>query len=312
MNITLTITKLPRQSVLVPALALWLCGLCGCQQTRTIQTSIQPARPHHNASACLPACTIKAPDGRVYDLTFAANGKRLAVTGPGCTRVWDTSTSHVLYTLQHPGDLAAITFSRDGNLLYLRTEHLVKTATDSRDHNFSYDIYAGAVRVCDAANGHLIHQIGFQGALPFVVELPDRRHIAVACDHRRFDSWIMNGVTVWLWDTQTWRQLYSADFNGDLDDVQASPDGRFLAVDVTLIKAATGKPVSELETDYHSQGIKHLVFSPDGRRLAGFQDDFVDPEDLGNLKLWSTDTGRSIPIFNGKGVKNIAFSSEGD
>jgi WD40 repeat protein/tRNA A-37 threonylcarbamoyl transferase component Bud32 len=212
-----------------------------------------------------------------YGVVFSPDGRRLA-TVPDM-RVWDAESGQPLLRIQTPlllgnGERFGLAYSPDSRRL----------VTGCRD---------GTVRVYDAASGQeLLVLKGHTGSVTGVAYSLDGRRIASAGDG-----------TVRVWDAATGDELLA--LKGHVNrvfDVAFSPDGRQLAsggVDPTvrIWDAASARDLLVLKTHENLRG---LVFSPDGRRLAGL---------AGNkVRVWDAASGQRLLSLTG--FQGLAFSPD--
>jgi|WetSurMetagenome_2_1015567.scaffolds.fasta_scaffold65918_1 WD40 repeat protein len=87
-----------------------------------------------------------------------------------------------------------------------------------------------------------------------------------------------------------------------------SPDGKYLALGNDLVLAESGRKVFSLDVPW--QGTQVVKFSPDGSLLArGY---YTDPgETAGHIGVWRVADGSLVRTFDGKGVGELEFSTDG-
>ncbi len=132
--------------------------------------------------------------------------------------------------------------------------------------------------------------------------------------------------TVWIWKTDTllsepWgrgRERYQLSHTFGVNSVAFSPDGNYLAfgmssiedplqvLDVTSLYGS-GPVLQDLPVrvlDGHSEGIKNVVFTPDGQFLvsASFDD---------TVRFWNYKTGQELTVIDGYYVEKIAITRDG-
>ena len=100
-------------------------------------------------------------------------------------------------------------------------------------------------------------------------------------------------------------------------DVAYSPDGRLLATahwyeadpgEVKLWDAKTGDLVASLPVPTRAGGVLELVFSPDGKVLAGSVGELPNPRPPGVIVLWDVATRRELQTLLGHGTRITALA----
>jgi WD40 repeat protein len=159
-----------------------------------------------NVEKRLRLATLKGHIGRIRDLAFSADGRRLATTGDdGTLRVWDGDSGAECFRLQaHAGAARAVAFSRDGKTI----------VTSGAD---------GLIRSWDAAlgaeTGWRSTPAGDPAGAADLVFSPDGRLLAGAC-----------GMVVQIWKTGSGRPIAVLPWHLEpVNCVAFSPDGRHLA-----------------------------------------------------------------------------------
>jgi WD40 repeat protein len=239
--------------------------------------------------------TRSGPARCFYHVAFSPDGKLLAASGTAKTiTLWDAVTGEEVRTLRgHSADVYSAAFSPDGKLL----------ASASEDHT---------VKLWEVASGTLLRT--------FIGHTSDVYHVAYSPDGKTLAS-ASQDQTVRLWDvaTSAARRTLSG-HTARVCTVAFSPDGRRLAStspsaprrepgpgeeqgEVKVWDVGTGQ---ELYTLPRTPAVITIVFSPDGRRLAGSCLDHT-------VRLWELATGLETRRLTGHHLEvyNVAFSPDG-
>jgi WD40 repeat protein/class 3 adenylate cyclase len=234
--------------------------------------------------------SFKGHDVDINNVAFSADGSMLATTGDdGRLRVWDPQTGRRLRDFGGASDFVVGTgFSRDGSL--------VAACWLEED----------LVRVWDVGTGRLVRAIRAPDA-PFAVSFsPDGRRIAIG------------GVDTpagGVFDVHSGRRELSLDgHEGGLNDIDWSPDGRWIATSsadstARIWDAATGR--SEFTLFGQPGSLAHADWSPDSARLVIGGGD-------GSARVWEISEGGAREEFalssqvNRSGVWGVAFSPDGE
>lgn len=226
----------------------------------------------------------------IYGLAFSPDGRRLVSTdGHGVARLWDTSTWQVVHKWGGPRVAKDIEFSASG------------------DPAFSADGRTLVVRGRDRDVWH------FDGATGQTVRRAELEPIADPKDSRRGRFGVMrlaeskawSGVSIapeaiYLWEKRTKIPKKIEGTAGLLETresywvptVALARDEQWLALSfsnkVYLVDLASGKRMHTLAG--HINGVRQLVFSPDGKVLASGSYDCT-------VKLWDVATGRALRNF---------------
>jgi WD40 repeat protein len=132
-----------------------------------------------------------------------------------------------------------------------------------------------------------------------------------------------------LWETATGkatRQIKGPP--GGLTTLVFSPDGKTLAARagdqaIHLWESATGKEIRHIKGQQFPTngpgfavpgGLGGLVFSPDGKLLAGSEIAIANRRQSAAVKLWEADSGKvsqAIPVREPYGVSSLTFSADG-
>jgi Tol biopolymer transport system component len=241
-----------------------------------------------------PTLTLTGHTKSVFNVAFSPDGKYLATASKDHTaRLWDATTGKEVRTFKgHKLGVYSVTFSPDGKTL----------ATSSEDQTVRvWDVESGKELACSSHVGEVYH----------VVFSPDGKRVATCGSDN----------VVILWDAATLtRQAKLEGHTHRVVTVSFSPDGRRLASacgtsaandttqaggEVKIWDVATGKEVTSLPPAT-STGVLTIVFSPDGKRLAGAC--------MGKkVRIWEAATGQESLALEGHtlDVYHVAFSPDG-
>jgi WD40 repeat protein/serine/threonine protein kinase len=233
--------------------------------------------------------TLSVPDPKAvacHDVAFDSSFGRIAwARDNGTVEIRDAATGRLTLVLSGHGDLVeSVAFSRDGH----------RIASAGRD---------ATVRVWDAASGQCLQILpGTRDENLGLQFSPDGRCLALDGS----DSNRLRPNLVWRWDAATGRTLGESFDEGAM---AFHPDSRRIArsvgAEILILDVASGAEMLRLSG--HSELIRSMSFSRDGRRLASVAYD-------GTVKLWEPTTGRELlTLLHGRDEKltGVSFSPDG-
>jgi WD40 repeat protein/serine/threonine protein kinase len=233
----------------------------------------------------------------VREVAFSPDGRRLASSSKDRTvKIWDTETGQEVQTFRgHTVGVWGVAFSPDGQRL--------ASAAGENSHKGK-----GEVKIWDAQTGQEILTLqGHPSEVLCVAFSADGRRLATAGTDR----------AVKLWDARTGQEILKlrGHQNQWVRRVAFSPDGnRLLSAcggdqsvriwDATPLRDETEKDVLTLRG--HRDGVRSVVFHPDGRYLVTAGDDE-------QVIIWDARSGRHLDTLAGHSgmFVNLAFSRRG-
>ncbi len=226
---------------------------------------------------------FSAISGRMWAALFAPDGKRVLTTDDKGARMWDASSSQLLFTMSHGDTVYAAVFSPDGS-------RIITAGAD------------GTVRIWNAATGAPVRVLTYprSGASQL-------HYYKVAMSSHFVAAIEVTGKTVHVWDAETGMPI--AELDNDAPGVKLlafSADGHFIATsggdEVRVFDTSTWRRVSTIA----APRVRSLSFAPTGLRLA------VGTYD-GVASIWELPGGVRVRSLRdaGASVDAVAFSSDG-
>jgi WD40 repeat protein len=233
------------------------------------------------------------PTGKSIASVSSWNG---APTDPDCAvKFWDPATGRELRTIRRPAArrLWSLAFSPDGQRLAVGGQ-------------------AEPLEVCDVQNGEADLTIPTRAVN--VAFSPDGRLLATASG-----GFVEGMGEVRLWDARTGEPIRTLQvqrhevtpitalaFSPDGGKIAASSSNSLVNMDaVTVWDVASGDELHTLRG--HRGGVRCVVFSPDGARIASGSDDQM-------VKVWDVSRGKLVLTLRGhsEAVTGVAFSPDGN
>jgi len=272
----------------------------------------------------------------VYALTFSPDGKFL-LSGSGnhakkapasdgsCLRLWEVNTEREVSRFGHHTSAAnAVAFSPNGEYVAagsygMRADGSMAGGTTIRTsiHRKGEPQRAGETimtkeQLAEYANSaSLTREIG--QSLKMLADRLNHEQLVSVCIEQPELSSAFEYQTVRIWETQSGQELGPFSYQGWVNSVAFSPDGKRLlsaGKGVILWDATSGQQIGHLggkETEF----THCAAFSPDGRTVAtgtGAQFEIGAPYDNCCVRLYDLATGRESARWNHQyPVKALAF-----
>ena len=255
--------------------------------------------------------------GRVFDVAYSPDGKRLAVASS--IGIWlydaetgaelDLLTGHAYYAwIEHYAQpyVLNVYFSPDGQLLLSRN-------------------ISGNVVVWDAATGEILDRYpppgnvialspdgrtlasggggAGWGSIRFY-DITTRKHLRTIADEQTAER--NDSLNLRIGTSVSWSGIYGA-----VDSLSFRPDGKTLASGLSdgTIRIWDAHTDELLQTFMgHASGVENVAFHPDGKTLAS--SGRLD----GTLRIWDADTGELLHTLTGHTgwIHNFSFSPDGE
>ncbi|MQY03771.1 WD40 repeat domain-containing serine/threonine protein kinase [Actinomadura macrotermitis] len=301
-------------------------------------TAARPPAPHPSASSAPPpppSWTLRGHTSWVMAVAFSPDGKTLATGADDATaRLWDVAT-HTQRGApdRHPDGVNSLVVSPGGSTLFTGGDdgylRIFPMSGKGESTGLNLDNGpVGAMAITPHGNLLAMEVSGLLQLLPLggkgkptqagrvrsgnvtaLAFAPDGRTLAVGTTgmERDLDTHNTKGV-VEVWDLTAKRHADLRGYNGWIEGVAFSPDGRTLAAaggDLVRLWDLPGhRPAG---TPIHCQGrCRAVAFSPDGKLLAY--------SDGGTARLLTTaNYQQSGPALTGhtSGITSLAFSPDG-
>jgi WD40 repeat protein len=224
---------------------------------------------------------LRGHTGSVQQLSWSAEGRKIATAGDTTIRAWNADSGRVLWSASHTDTVLCVAWSPNGRTV-------ASAALDK------------TIRLWDAASGRAIRT--FPGGFQTVWNLtwsPNGETLAAGTD-----------ASIRLYDARTGRMERTlAEAFGPATNVAWSPDGSLLAATtlsqgIRLLDNATGEQRRHLVG--HAGFISCLAWAPDGQMVAAGSDNSV-------VQLWDMESGWQVGVLEGLTgpVSAVCFSHDG-
>lgn len=221
----------------------------------------------------------------IWCLAYSPDGGLLASGGyDNLVHLWNAKTGELVKTLKgHPSPVYCLAFSPDGKVLASGSY-----AARSTDNSLIlWDVNTGGMlHGIPAASSFDVYAVGFS---------PDGKTVASGGD-----DYLIN-----VWDVRSGKGKMIRR-HGQVSSLHFLPTGKSFVVggrsaDVFLLSAADGSIIRRFTG--HTQSVRHVDLSPDGKTLATTSTDGV-------MKMWNISTGKLLQSIENAGT-GVKFSPDG-
>jgi WD40 repeat protein len=227
--------------------------------------------------------------GDTYDIEFDPRGRRIAVADGAAAFV--NNFKQEWRWRNHDDAVNTVSWSRDGRQLVTASDDGTARFLDPADASRE-------VRPPLRQTGHVYEALFTPSG---------RRVVTLGCTATATDSYCGNS-TVRLWDVASRRRLDTLDVPEGANDIEISPDGRWVAVAGTDHDARLWRPLSHAKPRLltHRYDVEAVRFSRDGRHLATASDD-------GTARVWDVPSGHPVAELGGHldPVNDVDLSPDG-
>ena len=269
-------------------------------------------------------CTLNVHlDGIIHVLSFSDDCiKIIGASRLGEIRIWDTNTGDILhtYTTEHTQILTALAFSLDGSQLASGDLHTIRLWNTFSPFQLYKRIFA-------------------RGILPHALVFSPEGNTVISVERFRYNQTTRKGLakekvvsTLNIWDTSTGHNLsdYSMESYKETNvqnnrssssnlsmgsEIVFSQNGYMLATAQNVERATEETRFTVLLWDIphgkihytlkgHTDKIKALAFTPNGKMLASGGDD-------GTIRIWDVSTGTQLFNLPSGKTRVLAFSANG-